>query len=102
MKSMTPRQHKVATEVQRLCATALMQGRVPSTLPISRMTVLDCWVSADLRLARLYVQLPQDTDQVAFLAEANAQVAKPLRKYLATHLGTKYIPDVSFFPAEEL
>lgn len=101
MKSMTARQSKVAHEVQRLSATALLQGRIPSTLPLSRVTVLDCWVSADLRLARLYVQLPQGTPQAEFIGELNAQAAKPLRKLLASRLGTKYIPNVSFHPAEE-
>lgn len=101
MKSMTARQHKVANEVHHLVATALVQGRIPSTLPLSRVTVVDCWVSADLRLARLYLQFPAGTDQNEFLHEANQQLPRALRKYLAEHLATKYTPDVSFWPAED-
>jgi ribosome-binding factor A len=101
MKTMTPRQSKVANEVHHICAAALLQGRVATTLNISRMTVVDCWVSPDLRLARLYVQLPAGTEQQAFLAEVNAQLPKGLRKVLAGQLATKYIPEVTFFPAEE-
>lgn len=98
---MTPRQHKVATEVQHVAALALVQGRIPTTLSLTRVAVVDCWVSADLKLARLYLQLPSGTPQAAFLAQLNAEAAKPLRKYLAEHLATKYIPQISFFPAEE-
>lgn len=101
MKTMTARQHKVANEVQHQCALALVQGRVPTTLNVARMTIIDCWVSPDLRLARLYVQLPQGVEQEPFLKEANAQLSRGLRKVLAEKLGTKYTPDVTFFPAEE-
>lgn len=101
MKSMTARQHKVATEVQHIVAMALVQGRVASTLPLHRITIVDGWVSPDLRLARLYVTLPEGTPQKEFLAEANAQLPKSLRKILAAQLATKYIPEVSFWPAEE-
>lgn len=101
MKTMNARQSKVANEVHHLVAMALVQGRIPSTLPLSRLTVVDCWVSADLRLARIYLQLPQGTNQNEFLHEANHQLPKALRKYLADHLATKYIPEVSFWPAED-
>lgn len=101
MKSMTARQHKVATEVQHIVAMALVQGRVASTLPLHRVTIVDGWVSPDLRLARLYVTVPSEAGQKDFLAELNAQVARPLRKVLAGQLATKYIPEVTFWPAEE-
>lgn len=101
MKQMNTRQQKVANEVQSMAAMALLQGRVHSTLPLMRITIVDCWVSADLRLARLYVQLPPEMDIAQTLAVANVQIAAPLRKYLAQNLGTKFIPQISFFPAEE-
>lgn len=105
MKSMTPRQHKVASEVQHSAAMALVQGRIPSTLPLERITVVDCWVSADLRLARLFLQVPPESEtgipQKQFFLAANAQLAKPMRKYFASHLATKFIPDPSFWPAED-
>lgn len=105
MKSMTPRQHKVASEVQHTAALALVQGRIPSTLPLARVTVIDCWVSADLRLARIYLQLPPESEtgisQAEFFKQANAQLSKPLRKHFATHLATKFIPDPSFWPVED-
>ena len=105
MKSMTPRQHKVASEVQHVAAMALVQGRIPSTLPLMRVTVIDCWVSADLRLARLYLQIPPESEtgmsQKEFFATANAQLSKPLRKHFATALATKFIPDPSFWPVED-
>ena len=101
MKTMNTRQSKVAHEVQRTAAQILLQGRIPSTLPLARVTIVDCWVSADLRLARLYVQLPAGTPQADFLAKLNAQAATPMRKQLAGKLATKYIPQVSFHPAED-
>ncbi len=101
MKSMTPRQNKVATEVQHICALALVQGRIPSTLPLARLTITDGWISPDLRLARLYLQVPPELNTPAFFAELNAQTAKPLRKIIADKLATKYIPSVTFFPTED-
>jgi len=98
---MSARQSKVANAVHHAAALALLQGRVPTTLNLSRVTVVDCWVSADLRLARLYLQLPQGTPQAVFFEEANALLAKPLRKLLAEKLATKYIPALSFHPAED-
>ena len=98
---MTARQHKVASEVQHVVAMALVQGRVVSTLPLTRVTVADSWVSPDLRLGRIYLLVPQELNTPAFFAELNAQVAKPLRKILAEKLATKYIPSVTFFPAED-
>ena len=102
---MTPRQHKVASEVQHTAALALVQGRIPSTLPLSRVTVIDCWVSADLRLARIYLQIPPESEigmsQKDFFLAANAQLSKPLRKHFASHLATKFIPDPSFWPVED-
>lgn len=100
MKSMTARQSKVANEVQHVVALALVQGRIPSTLPLTRVTVMECWISADLRLSRIYLQVPAELNTPEFFAEANAQLAKPLRKHLASNLATKYIPNVSFWPAE--
>ncbi len=100
MKSMTPRQNKVANEVQHIVALALVQGRIPSTLPLTRVTVMECWISADLRLSRAYLQVPAELNTPEFFAEANAQLAKPMRKILASGLATKYTPDISFWPAE--
>ena len=101
MKSMTPRQHKVAIQVQHICAMALVQGRVPSTLPLARVTLTDSWISPDLRVARLFLQVPPELNNPQFYADINAQVSKPLRKHLATQLATKYIPNITFFPAED-
>ena len=100
MKSMTPRQHKVANEVQHVVAFALVQGRVASTLPLSRVSVVDSWVSPDLRLSRIYLLVPTELNTDQFFTDINAQIAKPMRKILAEKLATKYIPDVAFFPAE--
>ncbi|NBV54406.1 MAG: ribosome-binding factor A [Proteobacteria bacterium] len=96
MKQMSPRQHKVAKEVQHLAATALLQGRIHSTLPLHRITVVDCWISADLRLARLYLETPQGANQPEFIEQANLQLAKPLRKYLAENLATRNAPSLTF------
>lgn len=97
---MTARQNKVANEVQHIVALALVQGRIPSTLPLTRVTVMECWISADLRLSRVYLQVPAELNNSQFFAEANAQLTKPLRKILAESLATKYTPNVSFWPAE--
>lgn len=101
MKSMTARQSKVANEVHHIVAMALVQGRIPSTLPLARLTVVDCWVSADLRLARIYLQFPEGTNQDEFLHEANQQLPRAMRKVLSEQLATKYTPTVSFWPAED-
>ena len=100
MKSMTARQHKVANEVQHVVAMALVQGRVASTLPLSRLSIVDSWVSPDLRLGRMYLLVPAELNTDAFFAELNTQIAKPMRKILGEKLATKYIPDITFFPAE--
>ncbi|PZP38838.1 MAG: hypothetical protein DI585_06140 [Pseudomonas fluorescens] len=101
MKNMTPRQNKVANEVQHIAAMALVQGRIPSTLPLSRITIIDTWISADLRLARFYIQTPNELNTEEFFRELNAQLAKPMRKHIASNLATKYVPDVQFFRAED-
>ncbi len=101
MKSMTPRQSKVANEVQHIAALALVQGRIPSTLPLARVTIVDTWISADLRIARFYLLLPSDLNTPSFFTDINAQLAKPLRKHIGANLATKYTPDVSFHPAED-
>lgn len=101
MKSMTPRQNKVANEVQHIAAMALITGRLPSTLPLTRLTIIDTWVAADLRLARFYMQVPNELNNPAFFKDLNAQIAKPMRKHIAENLATKYVPDVSFWPAED-
>ncbi|MBI1308379.1 MAG: hypothetical protein GC129_00775 [Proteobacteria bacterium] len=101
MKPMSTRQHKVAREVQHLAAAALLQGRVHSTLPVHRLTVVGCWVSGDLRQARLQLTFPPEWDPAQTLAAANAQIAKPLRQYLAKNLATKSIPALTFVAAEE-
>ncbi|MCP5405244.1 MAG: ribosome-binding factor A [Pseudomonadaceae bacterium] len=100
MKQMNQRQMKVAEEVRHIVGLALLRGDVPTTVPLSRLTVTDVWASADLRLARLYIDIPADMDMDATLQALNAQVAGPLRKVLAKQLATKYIPAVSFFATE--
>lgn len=101
MKSMTPRQNKVANEVQHIAAMALVTGRLPSTLPLTRLTIVDTWMSADLRLARFYVLVPAELNTPTFFADLNAQIGKSMRKHIAENLATKYVPDVTFFPAED-
>lgn len=98
---MTPRQSKVANEVQHIVAMALLQGRVPSTLPLTRLTVMDGWISADLRVARIYLQVPSELNTPETFAEINAQLAKGIRKIVAENLATKYTPTVTFHPAED-
>ena len=97
--------HRSLIYRKHTAAMALVQGRIPTTLSMARVSVIDCWVSADLRLARLYLQIPPEAEtgmsQAEFFATANAQLSKPLRKYFATHLATKFIPDPSFWPMEE-
>jgi ribosome-binding factor A len=97
---MNDRQRKVAHEVQQHAALALLQGRVHSTLPLARLNVVACWVSADLRLARLYLDLPAELANSETYARATAELAKPLRHYLATHLKLKNVPALSFHPRE--
>ena len=100
MKSMNDRQRKVAHEVQQHAALALLQGRVHSTLPLTRLNIVAAWVSADLRLARLYLDLPPELATPETYARATAELAKPLRHYLATHLKLKNVPALSFHPRE--
>ncbi len=100
MRMMNDRQRKVAHEVQQHAALALLQGRVHSTLPLTRLTVVACWVSADLRLARLYLDLPTELNSPATFARATAELAKPLRHYLASQLHLKNVPALSFHPRE--
>lgn len=100
MQEMNQRQSRVAEEVRHIAAAALLRGEVPSSVPLSRVTVTGAWVSADLRLARLYVAFPDGTDVPTALEALNRQVSGPLRKVLAKQLATKYIPEVSFIASE--
>jgi ribosome-binding factor A len=100
MKQMNDRQRKVAHEIQQHAALALLQGRVHSTLPLARLTVVAAWVSADLRLARLYLDVPTELNTPATYQTATTELAKPLRHYLATQLHLKNVPALSFHPRE--
>jgi ribosome-binding factor A len=100
MKSMSERQRKVAHELQQQAAMALLQSRVHSTLPLTRLNIVACWVSPDLRLARLYLDLPPELENPETYARANAEIAKPLRHYLASNLHLKNVPALSFHPRE--
>lgn len=100
MKVMNQRQSKVAEEIRAVTAMALLRGDVMSTVPLSRVTIVAVWASADLRLARLYVELPESLPEKETLAALNEQVAGPLRKALANGLATKYIPQLSFHITE--
>lgn len=100
MKQMSDRQRKVAHELHQQAAMALLQSRVHSTLPLTRLTVVACWVSPDLRLARLYLDLPAELESPETYARADAELAKPLRHYLASGLHLKNVPAISFHPRE--
>lgn len=100
MKQMSDRQRKVAYEVQQHAAMALLQGRVHSTLPLTRLNVVACWVSPDLRLARLYLDLPAELERDETYARANAELSAPLRSYLAKALVLKNVPKITFHPRE--
>ncbi len=97
---MSERQRKVAHEVQQHVALALLQGRVHSTLPLTRLNVVACWVSPDLRLARLYLDLPEELEHPETYTRTNAELAKPLRHVLAQQLHLKNVPSLSFHPQE--
>jgi ribosome-binding factor A len=101
MKAMTARQHKVAIELQHQVAMALLQGRVHSTLPLARLNVVGAWISADLRLARIYLATPPELATPATFATINAEIAKPLRHYLASQLALKNTPSLSFHSETE-
>jgi ribosome-binding factor A len=101
MKTMTQRQRQMAEQVRQAVAMALLRGEVMSTLPLSRLNIVDCWISADLKLARLFVSLPAGMDETETLQIANEQLSGPLRKVLAKNLGAKFIPAVSFWPLED-
>ncbi len=94
MKGMSPRQLKVAEVVRHAIALAMVRGDMPTSLDTTRLTVADVWVSADLKLARVYLQLPPDWLESPTLAMANAQLAKPLRQVLARALANKFVPRV--------
>lgn len=99
MKQMSQRQHKVSEEVRHHAATSLLGGRLTSTLDLTRVTILDVWVSPDLRLARLYAEFPDDWDIDTTLTTLNREILAPMRKYMATQLATKFIPAPTFFSA---
>ena len=100
MKQMSQRQHKVAEELRHHAATALLGGRLMSTIDLTRVTVLDVWVSPDLRLCRLYVEFPEEWDIDGTLKTLNAEITASMRKYFANNLATKYIPAPTFWSAK--
>lgn len=102
MKAMSPRQHKVAAVVQQAVAMALLRGDVASTLPLSRLTVADVWLSPDLRLARIYLQVPTEWDMQATLATVNAEITRPLRGVLGKAMANKFTPQLEFFAYGQL
>jgi ribosome-binding factor A len=98
MKVMNQRQRQRAEQVRQLVAMALLRGEVHSTLPLARLAVVDVWVSADLKIARLFLSLPAEMDEKTTLDKANAELSGPLRKLLATQLGGKFTPSITFWP----
>ncbi|HEX2859326.1 MAG TPA: ribosome-binding factor A [Alphaproteobacteria bacterium] len=100
MKAMSQRASRVAEEVRHVVAMALLRGDIPTTLPTRALTVVDVWISADLRLARVFIQVPADADETAFIEAANEQLSKPMRKVLATQAALKSTPAIEFYSAE--
>jgi ribosome-binding factor A len=98
MKAMSQRQQKVAEEVRHVIASTLLRGDIPTTLPTRSLTVVDVWVSADLRLARVFIDMPPDFDTKAVTEAANEQLSKPLRKALSRQAALKNTPAIQFFP----
>lgn len=98
MKTMNQRQRQRAEQVRQAVSMAMLRGEVMSTLPLSRLNVLDVWVSADLKLARVFLSLPEGMDETETLKIANAELSAPLRKLMAKNLGGKFTPSVTFWP----
>ncbi|PIZ31347.1 MAG: hypothetical protein COY40_02195 [Alphaproteobacteria bacterium CG_4_10_14_0_8_um_filter_53_9] len=99
MKSMSQRQSRVAEEVRHIAGRALLSGHIHSPVDLTRLTLQDVWVSADLRLARLYINLPEDIAHNGETLEIlNKYIAPQLRKIMAKDLATKYIPSPTFHP----
>ena len=96
---MTQRQMKVAEELRHHAAMALLGGRLMSTLDLTRVTLVDVWVSSDLRLCRLYTEVPEEWDVEETMKTLNAELVAPMRKYLAQYLATKFIPAPTFWRA---
>jgi ribosome-binding factor A len=95
------RSERVASEIQRALATALVRDvRDPEA---AEANVTRVRVTPDLRLARIYFALlDADGEAPERVAAALRRVAPFLRRRLARDLGLRFTPELDFFFDEEL
>lgn len=96
MKAMGQRQHRVAEKVRHIVAKALVQREWVAPMDTTLLVVDDVWMSADLKIARVFISGLTTPLDAASVKELN-QHAAPLRKHLGRELGTKYTPELELW-----
>lgn len=99
MKQTSPRQARVAEGIKRLISRILIEGlRDPRISPLS---VTDVEVSADLKIAHIFVAIfdKENIDKTL----AGLKSATPLiRRQIADELNLRFTPNLEFFYDESL
>lgn len=99
MKLISPRQSRVAEEVKHLISRVIVDGlEDPRVAPL---TVSDVEVSADLRVAHVYVAIFDKEKKEMTLEGLNSAVPF-FRRIIASELNLKFTPDLKFKYDESL
>lgn len=99
MKQMTARQARVAEGIKRLIARIIVGGlQDPRIFPL---TVTDVEVSADLRVAHVFVAIFEKENIDATLAGL-ISATPHFRRQIADELNLRFTPDLEFFYDDSL
>ena len=99
MKQISPRQARVAEGVKQVISGVILNGLGDPR--ISSLTVTDVEVSADLKVAHVFVTV-FDKKSIELTLEGLNSAVSLFRRHIASELNLKYTPDLEFFYDESL
>lgn len=99
MKQMSPRQARVAEGIKRLLSILLVEGLQDPR--ISPLSVTDVEVSADLKIAHVFVSI-FDKENIDTTLAGLKSATPHIRRQIAGELNLKFTPNLEFFYDESL
>lgn len=100
MKNMGERQRRVAHLVQQVVAESINSGKIRAPQMVGGLVcVSDVWVSADLRVGRVFVSV-HGAEKELVITALNEE-AHLVHKILNREMNMKYIPKIKFFHDDE-
>ena len=90
---------KVAEKIRGILTTELFRLSDPRC---SLVTITSVVVSPDLRIAKVYWTVSGGGERIDEVSEVWDELKSPLRKAIASELGTRFVPDLKFFYDETL